>query len=188
MKILSTFDGQKKGVYLAKFANCSIYETPDAYETELSKALQELQDPFLVRKLISTKGSGWKKGNYKSITLKELTTNVLDEIDDLFFDINEILEQSQEKSLDWLLDNFKPLSDADLLHKPERLKMYTYDFGSLLRLYGIQLGHDSVILTGIAIKLTLSMKDGSHTQLELDKMDYLRSWLLENNISNSDQL
>ena len=188
MQILRTFENQTKGVFLAKFVNCAIYETPEDYETELSKAMEELQDPLFVRKLISLKGSGWKKGTYKSKSLKELTYLVQEEIDDLLSDINHILEQSQKESLDWLLDNFKTLSDADVLHKPERLKMYTYDYGSLLRLYGIQLGSDSVIITGITIKLTLKMQDGLQTQLELDKLNHLRSWLLKNNISNSDQL
>ncbi len=113
---------------------------------------------------------------------------MLEELDDLLEDINHILERSQEESLDWLLDNFKPLSDADVLHKPERIKMYTYPYGSLLRLYGVQVGLDCVIITGISIKMARYMQDGKLTQIELNKMDYLRSWLLDNNITNCDQL
>ena len=188
MKIYRTFDKQTKGVYLAQFVNCTTYKTPSSYEDELSKSLDTLQDPFFVRKSISASGSGWKKGKHKEKSLDKLTSLVLEELDDLLEDINHILERSQEESLDWLLDNFKPLSDADVLHKPERIKMYTYPYGSLLRLYGVQVGLDCVIITGISIKMARYMQDGKLTQIELNKMDYLRSWLLDNNITNCDQL
>lgn len=188
MEIYRTFDEQTSGVYLARFVNCPFYETPDSYENELSKSLDLLLDPLEVRTLIKNPNSGWKKGIYKNKTLYELTNNVLEELDDLMQDIKYLQNESQDESLDWLLDNFKPLSNADLLNKPERLKMYTYEYGSLLRLYGVQLGQNSVIITGIALKLADKMQDGNMTKLELDKMNYLRSWLLENNITHSEEL
>lgn len=188
MEIFSTFDEQYQGIYLARFVDCNFYNTPLDYETELSKSLDLLHDPLYIRQILSTKDFGWKKGNFKNIPLSQLVLNILEEISDLKDFFYEIQKESQDDSLDWLLDNFKPLSNADLLHKPERLKLYTYDFGSLLRLYAVQLGKDSVIITGIAIKLVASMQDCKMLEEELNKMNYLRSWLLNNNISNSEQL
>ncbi|MGO1584785.1 hypothetical protein [Mesonia sp.] len=72
MEIYRTFDEQVQGVYLARFVDCDVYETPSEYETELSKSLEKLQDPFYVRQIIKSTHSGWKKGNYKNISASNL--------------------------------------------------------------------------------------------------------------------
>lgn len=188
MEIIRTFDEQYQGIYLARFVDCPFYITPLDYETELSKSLDLLQDPLYVRQAIKSSDSGWRKGELKHTPLSQLVSEVLEEIGDLTEFIYEIRQESQSDSLDWLLDNFKPLSSADVLHKPERLKLYTYDYGSLLRLYGVQLGKDAVIITGIAIKLVHYMKDSKTLQEELDKMNHLRSWLVDHQITHCEQL
>lgn len=66
--------------------------------------------------------------------------------------------------------------------------MYTYEHGSLLRVYGIQLGNNTVIITGIAIKLVHKMQDSKLLQIELDKMTYLRNWLINEEITHCEQL
>ena len=173
---------------MARFVNCNFYKTPLGYETELSKSLDLLQDSFHVRQTIKSSDSGWKRGKFKNRLLTELVSDVINEIGDLNELIYEIREKSQSDSLDWLLDNFKPLSDSDLLHKPERLKLYTYDYGSLLRLYGVQLGSNGVIITGIAIKLVALMKDSKLLQQELNKMNHLRTWLINHHITDCEHL
>jgi len=188
MEIYRTFDKQYQGIYLARFVDCDVYETPPEYETELSKSLETIQDPLYVRQIIKSTHSGWKKGIYKNIPVNNLVQDVLDELEDLMNIVDDIMVSAQKNGLDWLLDNFIPLSDGDLLHKPERLKMYTYEHGSLLRIYGIQLGDNAVIITGIAIKLVRKMQDSNLLKLELDKMKHLRNWLINNNITHCEQL
>ena len=66
--------------------------------------------------------------------------------------------------------------------------MYTYKKGSLLRLYGVIVGNDAIIITGAGIKLVDKMHDTKALKLELDKMNYLKDWLKQENITDATQL
>ena len=51
-----------------------------------------------------------------------------------------------------------------------------------MRIYAIKLAAGIYIITGGAIKLTASMQEREHTLLELQKMEKVRRFLLEENI------
>ena len=185
MEIFTTFDGQYKGIYLARFVNCPFYKTPETYETELDKIQDNYQDPLFVRNFIKSTASGWKKGDYKNVNLSHLAYEVLEETADLFDKLDEIKEEAQtEDCFDVLFDNFKELSNSERYDDPGRRKMYTYDQGSLLRIYGVLLGNECLIITGGGIKLVDSMQDSDALKEELHKMNYLMKWLKENNITD----
>lgn len=191
MEILRTFEEQFQGVYLARFINCPIYETPESYETELDKIQDQLQDPFYVRQFIKSSQSGWKTGNFKNDSLNFLAGETLDEAADLFDKLDIITESSQSGNcFDILFDenNFKELSKKERYNDPGRRKMYTYEHNSLLRLYGVRLNNNCIIITGAGLKLVDSMQDCEALQLELDKMNYLIDWLEENNIRDCSDL
>ena len=185
MEIFSTFDEQYQGIYLARFVNCTFYNTPQDYETELDKIQDQLQDPLLVRNFIKSTQSGWKQGNYKNEPLNFLASEVLEEAGDLFDRLGELTEDSQNGDcFELLFDEFVELSNREIYDDPGRRKMYTYDFKSLLRLYGVRVGNNAIIITGIGIKLVSKMQDSIALQLELDKMNYLKSWLQQENITD----
>jgi hypothetical protein len=189
MEIFHTFDEQFQGVYLARFVNCAFYQTPDMYETELDKIQDQLQDPLYVRSFIKSKQSGWQNGSYKNDNLNYLATQVLTEAADLFDKLDELNKKSQVGNcFDLLFDEFKELSHSERLDDPGRRKMYTYDYGSLLRLYGIRLGNDALILSGAGIKLVNKMNDSPALKLELEKMTYLKDWLKQEKIKDSTDL
>ena len=94
-------------------------------------------------------------------------------------------EESQSGDcFETLFDDFVELSKSERYHDPGRRKMYTYDYGSLLRLYGVRVGNDTIIITGAGIKLVDKM-DTEPLKMELDKMTYLKSWLKQENITDS---
>ena len=66
-----------------------------------------------------------------------------------------------------------------------RLKR-TIDHSSWLRIYAIKLEQGVYIITGGAIKLTLRMDERDHTRRELEKMEKVRQYLLEENIVDED--
>lgn len=66
--------------------------------------------------------------------------------------------------------------------------MYTYKKGSLLRLYGVLVGNNAMIITGGGIKLVDKMQDVEALKLELAKMTYLIDWLKIENITNASEL
>lgn len=185
MEIYCTFDEQYQGVYLARFVNCPFYKTPEDYETELDKIQDQLQNPLFVRKFIKSSQSGWKKGNYKNDTLNYLTRQVLKEAADLFDKLNELNEKSQSGDcFELLFDEFVELSKRERIDDPGRRKMYTYDHGSLLRLYGIRLENNAIIITGAGVKLVDKMQDSPALHTELVKMSHLKGWLQKENITD----
>jgi hypothetical protein len=185
MKIFRTFDKQYQGIYIASFVDCPFYKTPQEYETELDKIQDQLQDPLYVRNFIKSSKSGWKKGDYKNHSLTFLATDVLEEAADLFDRLYELNEQSQDGNcFELLFDEFVELSKRERYDDPGRRKMYTYDQGSLLRLYGVLVGNDAIIITGVGIKLVDKM-DTEALKLELNKMTYLKNWLKQENITDS---
>lgn len=189
MKIFRTFDEQYQGIYLASFINCPFYRTPEEYETELDKIQDHLQDPLFVRNFIKSAKSGWKQGIYKSRNLTTLAFCVLNEASDLFDKLDMLSEESQNGDcFELLFDEFTELSKSERYDDPGRRKMYTYDQGSLLRLYGVRLGNDSIILTGAGIKLVDKMNDTEALEIELRKLSFLQNWLKQNNIIDSTDL
>lgn len=189
MKILRTFDEQYQGIYLASFVDCPFYETPHEYETELDRIQDQLQDPLYVRNFIKSPKSGWKQGTYKNYDLKFLTHEVLTEAADLFDKLDELSVQSENGNcFELLFDEFIELSKSERYDDPGRKKMYTYDHGSLLRLYGLRVGNDAIILTGGSIKIVDKMNDTEALRMELNKMNYLKEWLIQENITNSTEL
>lgn len=185
MEIYRTFDEQYQGVYVSRFVNCPFYKTPKDYETELEKIQDQLQDPLYVRNFIKSPQSGWKKGAYKNHSLTSLSIEVLEEAGDLFDQLDELTEQSRNGDcFELLFDEFVELSENERYNDPGRRKMYTYDYGSLLRLYGVRLANNAIIVTGIGIKLVDRMSDSSSLVLERDKMDYLVDWLSSEKITD----
>ena len=185
MEIYRTFDEQYQGVYLARYVNCSFYKTPKDYETELDKIQDQLQNPLYVRNFIKSTKSGWKQGSYKNDSLTFLSHQVLEEVGDLFDKLDELTEHSQNGNcFELLFDEFVELSNYERLDDPGRRKMYTYDYGSLLRLYGVRVGNNCVVITGAGIKLVSKMQESKALQMELDKMNYLKDWLKKENITD----
>lgn len=185
MKIYRTFEAQYQGIYLACFDNCPFYKTPETYDTELEKIQDQLQDPLFVRNFIKSNQSGWKIGFYKNDSLNYLVRQVLEEAGDLFDKLSELTEESQNGDcFELLFDQFVELSKTERIDDPGRRKMYTYDYGSLLRLYGIRLGNNSIIITGAGIKLVGTMQASTALELELNKLNHLKDWLLNQNITD----
>ena len=147
MEIFRTFDEQYQGIYLACFVNCPFYNTPLDYETELDKIQDQLQDPLYVRNFIKSTQSGWKNGKFKNEPLTFLATQVLEEAADLFDRLDELTEDSQDGNcFELLFDEFVELSKSERYDDPGRRKMHTYDYKSLLRLYGIRVGNNAIVI------------------------------------------
>lgn len=189
MEIFCTFDDQYQGIYLDNFVNCPFYRTPKEFETELDKIQDQLQDPLFVRNFIKSPESGWKQGAYKDYNLTFLATEVLFEAADLFDVLNELSEDSQNGDcFELLFNDFVELSTPEKYDDPGRRKLYTYDTGSLLRLYGVRVGNNAIIITGAGIKLVGKMNNTKALKLELDKMNYLKDWLKQENITDATDL
>ncbi len=116
-------------------------------------------------------------------------------IDDAIFDTlsdavrmqSLILDISPDADLDSI---FKPLHNsrtAEMLLGKEKAKGFrTSGHPSWLRLYAIKLEPQTYVITGGAIKLTYTMNERQHTLKELNRMEMVRNFLIENGVVDLD--
>lgn len=157
------------------------------YDSANDNVLQELfeqwSDPeWLVDFFISNMSD---LTSYFKIT--DINQAIYDTIDD-----NErmqclILDISPEADLDKL---FRPLVNSrtsEILLGKEKAKIKNRpQHASWLRIYAIKLEPGCYIITGGAIKLTKTMQEREHTLKELNKMEAVRSYLIEGGAIDAD--
>lgn len=123
--------------------------------------------------------------SYFKIT--DITQAVMDTIDDSQELECILLDLSPDADLSML---FRPLynneaSDTLLQKEKARLKR-RLKHSSWLRLYAIKLVSGIYIITGGAIKLTATMQEREHTRIELVKLEKVRRYLLDANITDDE--
>ena len=97
------------------------------------------------------------------------------------------MQLAEDDDLDSL---FRPLNNNEtaetLLQKDKARLKKRHVHSSWLRIYAIRLSTGDYIITGGAIKLTLKMEEREHTRLELDKIERVRNFLLNEHIIDDD--
>ena len=100
-----------------------------------------------------------------------------------------ILDISPDADLDKL---FRPLNNnqtSEMLLGKEKARIKERpNHASWLRLYAIKLEPGCYIITGGAIKLTRTMQEREHTLRELNKMEYVRNFLINEGAIDADGL
>ncbi len=150
-------------------------------ENELSKLFAKWNDVNWLRSFFIENIDDLN--SYFKIT--DITQAVKDTIEDSDQLECVLLDLSPEADLSML---FRPLnnnemSDAMLQKEKARLKR-RLKHSSWLRLYAIKLVSGVYIITGGAIKLTATMQEREHTRNELIKLEKVRRYLLEENITD----
>lgn len=119
--------------------------------------------------------------------ITDINQAISDTIDDSEILEGVILDISPEANLDLI---FRPLSNnrtiAEMLEKMKARGERTNRHDSWLRIYAIRLADGKYIITGGAIKLTATMQERLHTQAELDKIEKVRRFLLDEGIVDDD--
>ncbi|MCQ2237893.1 MAG: hypothetical protein MJZ73_01505 [Bacteroidaceae bacterium] len=98
-----------------------------------------------------------------------------------------IMDISPEANLD---DVFRPLENnrtSEMLLGKEKARLHnTPRHASWLRIYAIKLEPGIYVITGGAIKLTYTMQEREHTLVELARMEKVRRFMLDNDITDKD--
>lgn len=112
-----------------------------------------------------------------SYSVQDAVMRTLDDAEKLLDTFYEIIHNSNQ-----ILDTlFKPLSDAQYkLKENQRSKAYGVQRKSWLRVYAIRIEANKYIITGGAIKLTQTMQERQHTQEQLNRLNKVRDYLIEN--------
>lgn len=148
-------------------------------DNELFRLFDQWNDVMWLRKFF--KDNIADLSAYFRIT--DINQAISDTIEDSEILEGVILDISPDADLDSI---FRPLNNnrtiADLLEKMKARGERTNRHDSWLRIYAIRLTDGKYIITGGAIKLTATMQERSHTQLELDKIEKVRRFLLDEGI------
>ena len=98
-----------------------------------------------------------------------------------------ILEFPYTENLD---DLFKPLDITDTrtreLSREKARNWERQRHASWLRVYAIRLERNVYVVTGGAIKLTRTMQEREHTNIQLKKLNQCKTWLRANGVFDQD--
>lgn len=123
--------------------------------------------------------------SYFKIT--DITLAVMDTIDDRYELECVLLDLSPDADLGML---FRPLNNneaSDVLLQKEKARLkHRFKHPSWLRLYAIKLATGIYIVTGGAIKLTATMQEREHTRIELAKLEKVRRYLIDADITDEE--
>jgi hypothetical protein len=130
---------------------------------------------------------------FLDVSLDMIETKISDEAARLEELLHEYCQDGFSGRGDNLQMLFKPLKDHEHalpVRQETKVKILdTYNFPKpILRLYGIRLGTNTFLITGGAVKWTQKMNQHPDTQLELEKLEIVRRFLIQNDIECSDDL
>ena len=119
--------------------------------------------------------------------ITDINTAITDTIEDSERLQRVMLDISPEANLDEI---FRPLENSrttEIVLGKEKARLKNKPkHASWLRIYAIKLEPGIFVITGGAIKLTATMQEREHTQRELDKMEKVRNFLLNEDIIDKD--
>ena len=121
---------------------------------------------------------------FKVTDINQAIEDTIDDSDQLQCLMLDLLPDSNLESLFHPLENFRT-SEMVLGKEKARLKR-TVRHSSWLRIYAIKLSQGVYVITGGAIKLTLTMEELDHTKAELTKLEKVRRFLLNEDIIDDD--
>lgn len=155
---------------------------------EYFKIFENWDDTQYVDNYIHNNSEYLKADFFKSITRDQIISKVHDES----YRLQKLLEKfsigNNGKYGEDLKDIFKPLENFSTVFYPRfvKLKAYTKPPKGILRVYGLKLDENVFVVTGGAIKLTKAMKDHPDTCNELKKLDTVRKFLNDKQLSCED--
>ena len=162
---------------------CAKYEGYD--QDILQTKFHQWQDAEYLTNYFIKNDNDLKSGFFDEKRILDAVPNTIQETLQLF----DLLIETANSTEESLEDIFQPL------HKgvsPKNLETYEKLYGtsdqSWLRLYEIKLSYSCYIITGGAIKLVKNMDYSPETKAELERLDTVRQFLIENNIEDSDDI
>lgn len=183
MKILPTFTEQNQGI-------CVLLLQEDGID-ELEHLENIWNDPEYLLEFFNKQKSKLAHGIYSKYTVREAVLKTIDDSTTLFDQLYDIAERGFDDPSDTLSQFFFPLHESDKKHLSpyEQCKAYGIKISNgWLRLYAIRLDANTFVITGGGIKLTRSMQEDKLLLKELQKLKDTHQYLIENNITDIDDI
>ncbi|NJD23311.1 MAG: hypothetical protein FIA82_11680 [Melioribacter sp.] len=180
MKIVVIFETQNQALFSFKYDDEEI--------DELDRLFDQWQDIEYLEDFFTRNRSDLTSGFFGKISIEEAVLQTRKDAKELQKQFLAI-EESDENNPLYLNSYFKPLDNITYKQNElEKTKAYGIIENSWLRLYAIRVPENYFIITGGTIKLTRTMRERSHTQNELDRLDNCLAFLRANGIFDEDAI
>lgn len=156
-------------LYAVKYEN----DTVDIY----NQCIENWTDVEYVRKFV--------KGNQSDIQGKDIN-KIVEEIVEDAEEIDELLYKLSHSTDENINEFFAPLHNSEYKVKLLSRQKGRIHRKSYTRIYGIKIESNCFVITGGAIKFTRLMDEREHTKQQLNKIESLRDYLIENQVIDKD--
>ena len=174
MKIINTFAIVPESLYAVQYQ--------DEKLNEFRRLFQKWNDIEYLENFFNAHKVDLQREFWRDISVKEAVFSTKKEAKILEQKLIQIAENGKTDRYDTLSSLFKPLYDNTIrIEKFEKNKVKGLRNPNWLRIYAIRLDANLFVISGGAIKLTPTMNEREHLQMELQKLDTTQKYLREDN-------
>lgn len=170
MKIIDIFAVIEDSLYSVQYENETLHE--------FEKYFDLWNDPIYLREFFEGHLEDLKSDFWKNITIEEAIARTRKDANLLEKKLLEIAETGKTERLENLSTIFEPLSKG-VIEDYEKDKAKGLRRNSWIRIYAIRIEANIFVVCGGAIKLTRNMNEREHLLKELDKLEFTRNHLME---------
>lgn len=154
--------------------NLYSFRYPDKKQDELTRLMEQWNDVSYLFDFLNEN----KQDLPKDVPIPALIGKIIENANEIDSTITEMIESGRN-----LNHFFRPLHNQEykIIHLSKQKGRKNY-----LRLYAIKVDENCYIITGGAIKFHRLMKERTHTNIELIKMEKCHSFLQNNGIFDTD--
>ncbi len=169
MKIINTFAIVEDSLYSVQ------YDTEEL--NEFVKCFELWNDPIYLREFFEEHKEDLNDEFWNGITIEEAIIKTREDARLFEEELLYIAETGKTERLETLSTLFEPLSKGVIEKNLEKDKAKGMKRSSWLRIYAIRIEANLFVVCGGAIKLTQTMNQRSYLILELDKLEFTRNFL-----------
>lgn len=175
MKIIDTFAIVKDSLYSVQYATEEI--------NEFAKCFELWNDPIYLREFFEKHREDLGNEFWNGITIEEAILKTREDAKLFEEELIHLAETGKTEKFETLSTLFEPLSNG-VIEDFEKDKAKGMLRPSWLRIYAIRIEANLFVVCGGAIKLTLTMNDRDHLKLELEKLEFTRNFLQDDDDEN----
>ncbi|MEN0005000.1 MAG: hypothetical protein AAF798_12675 [Bacteroidota bacterium] len=163
------------------------YDSATSGSSEFEYVMDQFTDPIFLEEFFEEHQSDLNSGFWGSITIEEAILKTRKEAIQLERKLLQIAESGKTDRYETLSTLFKPLRNNPIkIERFEKNKAKGNTAKSWIRIYAIRIDTNFFVITGGSIKLTPTMNERTHLLNELDKLENVRKFLLnEDNYDDS---
>ena len=174
------------------YENNEFEETERKKKNEFDRIFNNWNDVEYLEAFFEENKTDLQKEFYHYISIEDAIKITLDEAEKLERLLKDVAEKGETDRYENLQTLFKPLNKSDETKYPipeyQKSKLYGERHKSWLRIYALRIDENLFFITGGAIKLTETMNEREHLLNELEKLNIVKKFLIDNEIIDTDNL